>query len=437
MAQDSANRRAEDGSEYTNVVRALLLGSGLLLLAAALLYGPQLVTFSRGAPPSALEAEKMRGVRIGFAIAGALLVAAFALVDRWRRLRSLAAGRRAATLLLAVLALTVPAGLVEFGLRPFTEPRTTLFTPDRELGWRLVPGARDEWGGVRVAINARGMRGPVLDHEKPEGTARILFLGDSVTFGYGVERDEDLFAQGVGRELTRRQGRPVEIVNAGVGGYSPWQQALFFEREGVRYAPDLVVVGFVLNDVTEKLALVRYGGEARGWQLERTARSALDRWLSGSAVAVWLGDALARIRFGRDVSAGALREEAADVRRLARDPEAPEWRRAWSITTGNLDRIFALAASREIESALAIFPYAFQLGAPTRTGGPQRRLVAHARARGVPVLDLLPLLSARRDGAPDFIDASHLSPEGHRAVSAALADFVMQQELLSPRRGSS
>jgi hypothetical protein len=262
MAQDSADRRAENGSEYTNVVRALLLGSGLLFLAAALLYDPQLVTLGRGAAPSALEAEKMCGVRFGFAIAGALLVAAFALVDRWHRARSLAAGRRAATLLLAVLALTVPAGLVEFGLRPFTEPRTTLFTPDRELGWRLVPGARDEWGGVRVSINARGMRGPALDHEKPEGTLRILFLGDSVTFGYGVERDEDLFAQGVGRELTRRLGRPVEIVNAGVGGYSPWQQALFFEREGVRYAPDLVVVGFVLNDVTEKLALGSSGRHA-------------------------------------------------------------------------------------------------------------------------------------------------------------------------------
>jgi hypothetical protein len=207
MAQDSVNRRAEDGSEYTNVVRALLLGSGLLFLAAALLYGPQLVMSCRGAPPSALEAERMRGVRIGFAIAGALLVAASALVDRWRRLRSQSAGRRAATLLLAVLALTVPAGLVEFALRPFTEPRTTLFTPDRELGWRLVPGARDEWGGVRVAINARGMRGPALDHEKPDGAARILFLGDSVTFGYGVERDEDLFAQGVGRELTSRGSR--------------------------------------------------------------------------------------------------------------------------------------------------------------------------------------------------------------------------------------
>ena len=53
MAQDSANRRAENGSEYTNVVRALLLGSGLLFLAAALLYDPQLVTLGRGAAPSA------------------------------------------------------------------------------------------------------------------------------------------------------------------------------------------------------------------------------------------------------------------------------------------------------------------------------------------------------------------------------------------------
>ena len=437
MAQDSANRPAEDGSEYAKIVRALLLGSGALFLAAALLYGPLLVGISRGASPTALEAEKMRAVRSGFAVAGAFFAVASTFVGRCRRLQSPAAGRRAATLLLAVLAVAVPGALVEFGLRPFIEPKTTLFTPDRELGWKLVPGARDEWGGVRVAINARGMRGPAVDHEKRAGTARIVFLGDSVTFGYGVERDEDVFAQRVGRALTKRLGRPVEIVNAGVGGYSPWQQALFFAREGVRYAPDLVVVGFVLNDVTEKLALVRYGGNARGWQLERTARGALDRWISGSAVAAWLRDIVARIRFGRDVSAGARRAESADVRRLAHDPEAPAWRRAWSITVGNLDRIFALAKSREIESLLVIFPYAFQLDAPARSDGPQRRLVAHARARGVPVLDLLPPLAARKADAPYFIDDSHLSTEGHRAVADALAEFVVQRELLSPRRDPS
>ena len=244
-------------------------------------------------------------------------------------------------------------------------------------------------------------------------------------------------ALGVGRALAERLGRPVEVVNAGVGGYSPWQQAHFFEREGIRYAPDLVVVGFVLNDVTEKLALVRYGGEARGWQLERTARSGLDRWLSGSAFAAWLRDTLSRIRFGQDVAAGASRVEAADVRRLARDPEAPAWRRAWRITTENLDRIFAFAASHEIESALVIFPYAFQLDAPDRTGGPQRRLVAYARDRDVPVLDLLPLLDARRGGTPDFIDESHLSPEGHRVVAAALVELVMRRRLLSLRRDPS
>ena len=373
-------------------------------------------------------------LRIGFAAAGLLLLAGAELARRQPRLGAWLARPRVASPLLALLGLVAPLSLLDFGLRPFVEPKTTLYQRDRELGWTLVPGAQDEYGGVRVRINARGLRGPEVADAKPQGVLRILWLGDSVTFGYGVERTEEIFPYAVADRLSARLGRPVETVDAGVGGYSPWQEQLWLERDGWRYAPDLVVVGFVLNDLTEPLSLVRYGGQGEGWQLARTAKGALDRWLSASALATALRDGLARLRFGRDVAGAATRLETYDVRRMSADPTAPPFDRSWHIGETSLGRIFASARSRGVPVALVIFPYRFQLDAPQATAGPQRRLVEFAASQGVPVLDLLPLLAERRAGVP-FLDDSHLSSAGHAVVSDALAAFLAEAKLVPGGQG--
>jgi hypothetical protein len=194
----------------------------------------------------------------------------------------------------------------------------------------------------------------------------------------------------------------------------------------------VVVVGFVLNDVTEKLALTRFGGGQRGWQLARTARSAVERWLSGSAIASLLRGGVARWRFGRDVAMGARRAEDAQVRWLASDP--PQLEQAWALTLGNLERLFAAARRRGTPAVLVVFPYAFQLARPDATVSPQRRLGAWARAHDVPCLDLLPAL-ADGQGAELrwFLDSSHLSDAGHRRVARRLADFLAARGLPAQR----
>jgi lysophospholipase L1-like esterase len=418
-------------TEGSNVGRALLLGTGFLFLIAALLYDPRLLAPLAPEGFAPLTLERLRGVRLGFGVAGGVLVALAELARRRPALGRALSRRGVASALLALCGLAVPLTLLDCGLRPFVEPKTTLYTKDRELGWKLAPGAEDEYGGVRVRINARGLRGPELAFEKPAGSLRILWLGDSVTFGYGVEPVEETFPYRVAAQLAPRLGRPLETLAAGVGGYAPWQERIWLEREGWRYAPDLVVVGFVLNDLTEPLSLVRYGGQGEGWQLARTAQGTLDRWLSSSALVTFLREGLAQVRFGRDVRLGAQALEAIDVRRLLADPDAALWERSWRITGSSLAAIFASARQRGVPAALVIFPYAFQLEAPGRTAVVQQRVAAMAQAEGVPVLDLLPALAARAE--PElFLDASHLSPAGHAAVAELIAEFLAQRALLPP-----
>ncbi len=158
---------------------------------------------------------------------------------------------------LALVAGAVLVALVgaEIALRLFAHLPTThhrLFCEyDELLGWRKVPGASG-WHitpeyRVFEEFNSRGLRGPEYAYRKPDDVYRVLVLGDSFVEGYSVAY-EDLFTERLRRMLEERTGRPVEIINAGTGGYSTDQELLFFNTEGVKYSPDLTVLTFYEND---------------------------------------------------------------------------------------------------------------------------------------------------------------------------------------------
>jgi lysophospholipase L1-like esterase len=410
-------------------VRAIWLLAGLVLLVAALLYNEWLLApLAREGGFGALTRGKIRAVQAGFALAGLSLLAASEAVRRMEGLARLARHRAVVALSLIGVGL-LPVLVVDFALRPFVAPKTRIFARDAALGWRLQPGAEGEWGDVFVRINAQGLRGPEVALPKPPGVRRLLFLGDSVTFGYGVEDAASVFPWRVGSALADALEEPVEVVNAGVGGWSPWQELAWLESDGLRYAPDLLVVGFVLNDVTEPLSLVRYGGTGEGWQLARTARSTLDHWLSASALATAAREGVAVLRFGRDVRLGAQARETADVLALASGEGGPGLERAWSIALSALGGIVDVAEREEIPLLLVVFPYRFQLDAPRALAGPQARVLAFAAERGVPALDLLPRLASA--GAETFLDPSHLSPAGHALAADAIAARVLAEGWLA------
>jgi len=131
------------------------------------------------------------------------------------------------------------------------------FLYDRLLGWRNIPGRKSTTFGQPLTINSRGLRGPEYPFEKPAGTRRILVLGDSYTWGYGVA-DEELFTKLLEEKLVA-DGRAFEVLNCGVSGWGTDQEYLFFREEGTRYSPDVVVLTFFFNDLSEVVASMMYG----------------------------------------------------------------------------------------------------------------------------------------------------------------------------------
>jgi hypothetical protein len=114
--------------------------------------------------------------------------------------------------------------------------------------FRMKPSLDLDLGSFRLRTNALGFRGPEISRDKPEGTFRIVVLGDSVAFGYGVD-DEVTFLRRWEKELNAKGPGRFEVVNTGHLVYDTMQEYALLRDDGMRLQPDLVLLVFVANDI--------------------------------------------------------------------------------------------------------------------------------------------------------------------------------------------
>lgn len=96
-------------------------------------------------------------------------------------------------------------------------------------------------------ISAQGFRNREVAVPKPSGLKRVLVLGDSLAYGLFVPRAKTF--PKLLETYFQQKDLPVEVLNTGVSGYTTYNEVRFFESEGVRYEPDLVILAFCFNDI--------------------------------------------------------------------------------------------------------------------------------------------------------------------------------------------
>lgn len=186
-----------------------------------------------------------------------------------------------------------------------------IYRYDADLGWVTVPNARAEFTGSRtvsVQNNSMGLRD--IEHDRG-GSPRILFIGDSFTWGFDVET-KDRFT-----EILRRKLPQADIYNAGVPGYGTDQELLLLAKIWDAIKPDAVVLIFCSdNDREDNSSNMRYDGyykpyavqgpggrlEFRGRPVPKSRRVYFaddwlvrNSWVARVAVAAWVQVAVPRI----------------------------------------------------------------------------------------------------------------------------------------------
>ncbi len=122
--------------------------------------------------------------------------------------------------------------------------------PNPKLSFAHEPNTHAFLMGQDVKINSQGLRDNEYSLAKPPGVYRILMLGDSTTFGWGVPLNETT-AKILERELNAVHVPGVErfeVINAGVGNYDTVQEVTYYQTRGRDFHPDLVVLGYFIND---------------------------------------------------------------------------------------------------------------------------------------------------------------------------------------------
>jgi hypothetical protein len=140
----------------------------------------------------------------------------------------------------------------EFTLEMWKYARTMKrVASDPRVGHEHVPNTSARLMGVDVSINSHKLRDREIPFEKPTGVKRIVMLGDSLVFGWGVDF-ESTSSKVLERELNAGRPQPnVEVINTGVGNYNTSMEVQYFLNEGHRYSPDIVVLNYFINDAEE------------------------------------------------------------------------------------------------------------------------------------------------------------------------------------------
>ncbi len=129
------------------------------------------------------------------------------------------------------------------------ENQIEMWRPDRVLGFCNKANFDGYcFGTIHVTTNNDGFRGQQpVSRQKTPGTTRIIGLGDSVMWGTSVNQEQSFL--GILQTKLASRSQDVEVINAGVVGYSTVQEALYFGDRLLAFEPDVVLINFCENDL--------------------------------------------------------------------------------------------------------------------------------------------------------------------------------------------
>jgi lysophospholipase L1-like esterase len=293
---------------------------------------------------------------------------------------------------------------------------------DSSLRWRFSP---------TNGRNSLGLRNRELGPKKT-GTYRILFLGDSLIWT-GDTSSGELYTQVVERRLNSRfpnGPNSFEIINAGVPGYTTYQELEFLKTYGVDMEPNLVVLGFVFNDLYYKYL---HKPTHRGL-LDREPSTHLYRFNPYTVPGIF---------FARSYLAHEVVGRSEVIwKRILRHPVFPfeqrmdfylAWKEyGWIQAQKLIGEMHTLLAERGVSLIVLVFPVSNQVDDRYRKLAeayvlyPQSKIRKICDNQAIPILDLTESIS-KHGGVTLFQDYLHLNAKGNDLVTDEIEKYLVDE----------
>lgn len=288
---------------------------------------------------------------------------------------------------------------------------------------------------IEIHTNSLGFRGPEVPPKK-KNELRILALGDSITLGDYADQDKTYPAQ-LEKFLSEKlsPGRPVTVVNSGVGSIGIDTELSLLVERGFLVEPNVILLGLYLNDARDSFSV-------------RSSQTPL--WIRKSHFLAFVAERLelAKILWAYRQTKQALIDQ--ENLNLVSSPQEPwrtseagfnhqitqsfaDWGYAWSDGSwARMEEILTLiksaAGARNAKLLVMLFPVKFQVEADFLRDEPQKKFRVVMENLGLPHLDLLPLLRERfqKEQKSQFYDQCHLKDEANAWVGEAAAEFILE-----------
>ncbi len=313
---------------------------------------------------------------------------------------------------------------------------------------------------IRESTNSLGLREGVIP-PKQAHTKRILGLGDSFSYSNSVNLEETFFKQ-IERMMSESGGQRVEVINAAVPAYSTIQEMRYLERDGIRLAPDVVLLGFYVgNDfqdsqelfdslqrptidvVDGQLRANAFFPSARYDRQERSFRTATLElrafFASHSALYVFL-----RERFSETLWRLGLRNNPPPPDFCAK-VMSPSMEQGWEVTRSVLVRMAEFCSARQIRLVVVTLPTQYQVhedlwthhvttfglnAADYDLDKPQLLVKEFCAREGIEQVDVLPAMrEAARTERLFYPIASYMTPAGHALVGRVVSAYLAGESL--------
>lgn len=310
-----------------------------------------------------------------------------------------------------------------------------LYEPHEKMGYIFKPNFKGyfpnpPFQNIAIEINSKGLRDIEHEYQKREGTTRILGLGDSITFGSGVEF-EDTYLRVLEKKLNKN-GHPVEIIKTGVNSYEFDHEYAYYTNEGYKYESDIVILGLFLNDISEITPELIEKQKKEIEDLQK--KEAQGIYLENPSLWDRIKTVCTLCDIAHTTIYRASKKNEREYYNLAYFNSAlkKRWTTQWPKFQNKILKLNSELSKKGVKFVIVVFPQTEQFShSYGLTQFPQEKLKEMGKTYNIPVFDLLPYLDKPEYKTLYLVgDGIHPNKAGHALVADILFEELLKSGII-------